>query len=289
MMRLALEPALDAAGLPPGAAVLVESPAHAAGWALFCDARVSLAVARGSGHAVAQLGALARQSGIPVSLHGTGGAWIVASESAGRSAFETAVVDSLDRKVCNTLNVCCIPRDCADVLVPVFLSGLDRAGRVLGEPYKLHVVEGGEAFVPDALFAETIAVTRAEGSVREKRAETLGEAMLSHEWEWEGTPEVTLCVVADVDHAIDLFNRYSPQFIASLVTQDDDERERFFRRVNAPFVGDGETRWVDGQKALSQPELGLSNWQSGRLFGRGGVLSGDSVYTVRTRRRSKAP
>ena len=43
------------------------------------------------------------------------------------------------------------------------------------------------------------------------------------------------------------------------------------------------TRWVDGQYALGKPELGLSNWQFGRLFGRGGVLSGDSVFTVRTR------
>ena len=34
---------------------------------------------------------------------------------------------------------------------------------------------------------------------------------------------------------------------------------------------------------LGKPELGLSNWQWGRLFGRGGVLSGDTVFTVRTR------
>ena len=93
--------------------------------------------------------------------------------------------------------------------------------------------------------------------------------------------------IYDVDRAIDLFNRYSPQFIASLVTEDEEEGERFYLRVNAPFVGDGETRWVDGQKALLQPELGLSNWQYGRLFGRGGVLSGDSVYTVRTRARTR--
>ena len=89
--------------------------------------------------------------------------------------------------------------------------------------------------------------------------------------------------VQDVDQAVDLFNRYSPQFVASLVGEDAQEAERFYQRVNAPFVGDGHTRWVDGQKALNRPELGLSNWQHGRLFGRGGVLSGDSVYTVRTR------
>ncbi len=53
--------------------------------------------------------------------------------------------------------------------------------------------------------------------------------------------------------------------------------------IDAPFVGDGFTRWVDGQYALDRPELGLANWQSGRLFGRGGILSGDSVFTLRTR------
>ena len=48
-------------------------------------------------------------------------------------------------------------------------------------------------------------------------------------------------------------------------------------------MGDGLTRWVDGQYALERPELGLSNWQAGRLFGRGGILTGDGVYTVRLR------
>ena len=33
---------------------------------------------------------------------------------------------------------------------------------------------------------------------------------------------------------------------------------------------------------LNRPELGLSNWSGGRLFGRSAVLSGDSVFTIRT-------
>ncbi|HEY2178848.1 MAG TPA: glutamate-5-semialdehyde dehydrogenase, partial [Caulobacteraceae bacterium] len=70
--RHALKPALRAAGLPSQTAVLLDSADHAAGWALFSDPRLSLAVARGSGAAVAQLGAVARQSGVAVSLHGTG-------------------------------------------------------------------------------------------------------------------------------------------------------------------------------------------------------------------------
>jgi glutamate-5-semialdehyde dehydrogenase len=80
-----------------------------------------------------------------------------------------------------------------------------------------------------------------------------------------------------------MFNAYSPKFSASLVSDDLREQEWFYAAVDAPFVGNGFTRWVDGQFALDQPELGLSNWQAGRLFARGGVLSGDSVYTVRLR------
>ena len=109
-MRCCVTPALAAAGLPAGAVRLVESAAHAAGWALFADSRLALAVARGSGTAVAQLGAVARQHGVPVSLHGTGGAWVVVSEHADAAVVAEAVEHSLDRKVCNTMNVCCIPR-----------------------------------------------------------------------------------------------------------------------------------------------------------------------------------
>ena len=92
---------------------------------------------------------------------------------------------------------------------------------------------------------------------------------------------MSLAVVADVAEAVALFNRHSPRFVASLVTDEAAEHDAFYAAVDAPFVGDGFTRWVDGQFALDTPELGLSNWQAGRLFARGGVLSGDSVYTVR--------
>ncbi len=87
----ALDPALAAAGLPEGSAALVDSAAHAAGWALFSDDRVALAVARGSGPAVAQLGAVARQVGTPVSLHGTGGAWIVTGRACDPDRLEAVV------------------------------------------------------------------------------------------------------------------------------------------------------------------------------------------------------
>ena len=242
----ALSPALREAGLPEGAAVLLDSPERSAGWALFSDPRLALAVARGSGPAVAQLGAIARQAGAPVSLHGAGGAWLIADETADADRFVAAVTNSIDRKVCNTLNVCCIVSSRAEELVPLFREAM-KHGRV-------H--DGGGAD-------------------------------LTHEWEWEETPEAWLTVVPDLAAAIALFNAHSPRFIVSLISESPAAHERIAGQTDAAFVGDGFTRWVDGQYAYGRPELGLSNWQNGRLFARGGVLSGDGVFTLRTRMRQR--
>ena len=285
----ALDPALAAAGLPAGAASLVASPAHAAGWAMFSDPRLGLAVARGSGPAVSQLGAVARQAGTPVSLHGTGGAWIVAGADCDGARLEAVVRSSLDRKVCNTLNTCCLPAASAAELMPRVLAGLEAAAKAGGSAPKLHVTEQAKPFVDQDWFTRTVSIGRAEGPVSEPMAETIGPDQLGLEWEWETSPEITVTVVDSVADAVEAFNTQSPRFVASLISDDQAEQTQFWNAIDAPFVGDGFTRWVDGQYALNQPELGLSNWQFGRLFGRGGVLSGDSVFTVRSRVTQQDP
>ena len=279
----ALEPALAHAGLPRGTVGLVASAAHAAGWALFSDPRLSLAVARGSGPAVAQLGAVARQAGVPVSLHGTGGAWVVVAPDADVRRFRATVRHSLDRKVCNTLNVCCIVGERAAELVPVFLAAVSEAAEGRGAEARVHVTDAAEPSVPVADAARRVRVVRADGAYDEPFVSAIDVDRLGHEWEWEGSPEVTLHVVDSVDDAVELCNRYSPRFVASLISDSPAAHDAFFATVDAPFVGDGFTRWVDGQYALDAPELGLSNWEGGRMLGRGGILSGDSVYTVRYR------
>ncbi len=284
----ALQPALAESGLPDGAVSLVDTVSRAAGWALFSDTRLGLAVARGSGGAVSQLGAVARQAGIPVSLHGTGGAWLVASAAADTDRFAAAVYNSLDRKVCNTLNTCCIVESRAADLVPVFLDTLDKVSDRLGFATKLHVAAGDESRIPASWF-EPVRIGRAGGAVTEPRTEVIPTDALGHEWEWEESPEVTLKIVPDVATAVHLFNEQSPKFAASLISEDADEQRVFFETIDSPFVGNGMTRWVDGQYALDKPELGLSNWQFGRLFGRGGVLSGDSAFTLRTRAVQEDP
>ncbi|MDE0422627.1 MAG: aldehyde dehydrogenase family protein [Gammaproteobacteria bacterium] len=289
IMELAIQPALARAGLPAGAVSLVDSTAHASGWALFLDPRLALAVARGSGPAVATLGALARSAGTPVSLHGTGGAWMVVSDNVGEDAVEEAVLRSLDRKVCNTLNTCCLVNgEGRQRQADAVLQGLQRAGEARGCAFKVHVAKGSEGLVPEAMYARKVEVIRAEGPVREPQVEPLERAELGTEWEWEDTPEVSIVGVDTIDEAVRLFNDLSPRLVGTLLSNDAAEHERFFATLDSPFVGDNHTRWVDGQFALGKPELGLSNWQHGRLFGRGGVLTGDDVYTVRLRYRSES-
>jgi glutamate-5-semialdehyde dehydrogenase len=264
IMTHAVQPALLHAGLPSGAVELIDSAAHAAGWALFAERRLGLAVARGSGVAVAQLGAVARQHGVPVSLHGTGGAWMVVAADVDEHTLRSAVLHSLDRKVCNTLNVCCVVADRADRLVPVVVDAATSAASQRGTRPVFHVTESAAPFV-------------------DRSATPVQLRDLGTEWEWDDAPELSIVVVGSIDEAVGLFNTLSPRFTASLLGGDAAEQQRFYDTIDAPFVGDGFTRWVDGQFAFDQPELGLSNWQAGRLFARGGVLSGDSVFTVRTR------
>ena len=163
------------------------------------------------------------------------------------------------------------------------LDALDAAAAARNTNGRLHVVEGSERFVPTERFERTVDIDRASGVESEPAASSVPEHDLAVEWEWETSPEITLVVVDTVDEGVALCNRYSPHFVASLISDDDEEHDRFYASIDAPFVGDGFTRWVDGQYALDKPELGLANWQGGRMLGRGGILSGDSVHTIRYR------
>lgn len=285
----ALEPALAEAGLPPGAASLVDAPSRAAGWALFSDPRLALAVARGSGTAVQQLSAVAQQAGNAVSAHGTGGAWLLASAGADPGRLRASVRNSLDRKVCNTVNTVAVARQRAPELVPVVLSALEEAAGAHGTEAKLHVLERDREAVDTRWFEERVPITRAEGAVIEPRAQTLAESDLGVEWEWEASPEITLLLIDDLEEGVALYNRYSPRFVLSVVSEVAEEHEQVWSAAEAPYVGDGFTRWVDGQYALGTPELGLSNWERGRLLGRSGILSGERIVTVRTRVRQHDP
>jgi glutamate-5-semialdehyde dehydrogenase len=208
---------------------------------MFADPRLALAVARGSGPAVAQLARSPRQAGDAgqPARHWRG------LDGGRRRRRRRAVLRGpssipLDRKVCNTLNVCCIVRARADELVP----GVPRRARPGGarrKGWKLHVAEADFTRIPESIRALRGTVVRAEGPVEEPLVEPIADADLGREWEWEETPEVTLKIVESVDEAVALFNRHSPRFAASLISEDLAAQDRFYQLVDAPFTGDGFT------------------------------------------------
>jgi len=191
---------------------------------------------------------------------------MVIAPDAESSVIEAVVDASLDRKVCNTLNVACVMRDRPDHFIAL-LSGVRQAAARRSVRPVVHVRVGTSIDSDDLGDAEVVVHD--------------DDSFLAHEYEWDDRPELAIRFVDSVDEAVELSNRHSPWFVASLISGDETAFEEFYRKVEAPFVGDGFTRWVDGQYALRRPELGLSNWQSGRLFGRGGILSGDGVFAVR--------
>jgi glutamate-5-semialdehyde dehydrogenase len=261
----AVKPSLHRSGIPDGAVTLVRSPTHGAAQALFTLPDVRLAVARGSGSVTRLLGTIAAQHGIPASLHGTGGAWMYLAEDASEDAIGNVVLASLDRKVCNTLNTLVIPRARGHIYVPLVLRALD----TLPVGYTLHVASGSELDIPSSYLE------------RGQNIDVIGVADLSTEWEWDDVPELSLVYADDDADAVRLINTYSPHFVASIITSSTERFDRFYEGVDAPYVSDGFTRWVDGQWAWDRPELGLSNWERGRIIGRSGILSGDDVFTVR--------
>ena len=273
IMDLAVTPSLQEAGLPLASVLLLPSKTHAAAWALFSDKRLSLAVARGSGSSVALLGEIAQQHGIPASLHGTGGAWMIVSDVEDADRLKKVVQNSLDRKVCNTLNTVVLTTGSLSKSLQTVIDGVHLAAQKRNTYAVLHV----DGSVETALAKCTVP--------QEFVVEAIDHANLGTEWEWENIPEISIVVVDNVTAAVELFNAHSPSFVLSVVSDDEAEVDQAWIKCNAPFFGDGMTRWVDGQYALRKPELGLSNWQNGRTFARGGILSGDSIYTVRYRVR----
>ena len=269
MMRFALRPALADSGLPADAVVLLDASSHSSAWALFANKRLSLAVARGSGSAVEQLGEIARQAGTAVSLHGTGGAWMLIGTDPDYVRLSAVIERSLDRKVCNTTNVIGVPRENASDLVPIIAQAIAKAGSNRNSVAVVHAC-------PESL--QLLVGSDAKLDIR-----PLQDGELSTEWEWDSVPECSIFVYDDVMQGIQCFNEHAPSFIISLISNNSQEMETVWRNAKAPFVGNGMTRWVDGQFALDRPELGLSNWQNGRMLGRGAILSGDSVYSVRYR------
>jgi len=230
-----LRPALEAAGLPPGAVGLVRSPDREGARILVSLPRqIPLVILRGSGETTAALARLAAEQGVRTLAHAEGGGVLYIHGSAAREKALALAEASLDRLgVCNRLNLALVDRDAAD-LVPELLE----------------------------LFAEKGLEVR--GTV--EGALPL-DAPLGHEW--ASNPErvatVTIALVDGLEEAVRVANEQTSGLSAGIVAEDAQAAERFLDgyRGTAAFWH-APTRFTDGFELTGAPETGINvDWAPG--------------------------
>jgi glutamate-5-semialdehyde dehydrogenase len=230
-----LGPALESAGLPPGAVGLVRSPDREGARILVSLPRhIPLVILRGSGETTAALARLAAQNGVRALAHAEGGGVLYVHASADPAKARALVDASLDRLgVCNRLNLLLVDRS-AGALVPALLEQLGERG-----------IE---------------ARGTVEGALPLDRP--LG-------YEWANDPErvatVTVASVEGVEEALRLANEETSGLAAGIVAEDRRAAERFLDgyRGTAAFWH-APTRFADGYELTGAPETGINvDWTPG--------------------------
>ena len=231
-----LRPALEGAGLPPGAVGLVRSPDREGARVLVTiPERISLVILRGSGPTTAELATLAAEHGVRTLAHAEGGGVLYVHPAAQRERALKMAGDMLDRLgVCNRLNLALVDRR-AKELLPGLLG----------------------------VFREQGVEVRGT----ERAIEAAGDGVLTLDrrlgFEWANDPErvatVTLDVVDDLDEALQLANEETSGLAAGIVTDDVDAAERFLDgyRGTAAFWH-ATTRFTDGFELTGAPETGIN-------------------------------
>ena len=230
-----LRPALEAAGLPPGAVGLVRSPDHEGALLLVSLPRlVPLVILRGSGETTAALARLAAENGVRTLAHAEGGGVLYVHGSASSEKALALAEASLDRLgVCNRLNVALVDREAASI-VPALLElfaakGLEVRGTVDG-------------------------------------AQPL-DAPLGHEWasDPERVATVTIALVDGLDDAVRVANEQTSGLAAGIVAEDAEAAERFLDTYRGTAAyWHASTRFTDGFELTGAPETGINvDWAPG--------------------------
>jgi glutamate-5-semialdehyde dehydrogenase len=230
-----LRPALEAAGLPPGAVGLVRSPDHEGARILVSLPRqIPLVILRGSGETTAALARLAAEQGVRTLAHAEGGGVLYVHSSASREKALALAEASLDRLgVCNRLNLALVDY-------------------------------GAVAMVRDLLELFTARGLEVRGSVE-------GALPLDRPlgYEWANDParvaSVTVAVVDGVEEAIRIANEETSGLAAGIVAEDASAVERFLDgyRGTAAFWH-APTRFTDGFELTGAPETGINvDWAPG--------------------------
>jgi len=237
-----LRPALEEAGLPPGAIGLVRSPEREGARALVTmPERIPLVILRGSGQATAELARLAAENGVRTLAHAEGGGVLYVHAAAAPEKALALAEASLDRLgVCNRLNLALVDRSL---------------------PHVLHELV--------ALFSERGLEVRGTERARESAngAVLPLDEDIGHEWasDPDRVSTVTVDLVDSLEDAVRIANEETSGLAAGIVTEDAQAAERFLDsyRGTAGFWH-APTRFADGFELTGAPETGINvDWTPG--------------------------
>jgi glutamate-5-semialdehyde dehydrogenase len=231
-----LRPALEHAGIPPGAVGLVRTPDHDGARAIVSLPReIPLVILRGSGETTAALARLAAENGVRTLAHAEGGGVLYVHETADPAKALAVAEASLDRLgVCNRLNLCLVDREARAVLPA--LVGLFRRLQldVRGTPRARDVLGNGL----DAL-----------------------DMPIGYEWasDEHRVATVSVDVVDTLDEAVTVANEETSGLAAAIIAEDEAAAARFLDgyRGTAAFWN-ASTRFTDGYALTGAPETGIN-------------------------------
>jgi glutamate-5-semialdehyde dehydrogenase len=235
-----LRPALEQAGLPPGAVGLVRSPEREGARVLVSlPHAVPLVILRGSGESTAALARLAAEHGVRTLAHAEGGGVLYVHGSADREKALAVAESSLDRLgVCNRLNLCLVDREARPVLDDL-ASLFERLGLELRGTERARAARGMAAL----------------------------DERIGHEWanDPDRVATVTVDLVDDLDEAVSIANGETSGLAAAIVAEDGRAAERFldgYRGTTA--IWQATTRFTDGFALTGAPETGINvDWTPG--------------------------
>src|SRR5262245_4313584 len=232
-----LRPALEQAGLPPGAVGLVRSPDREGARALVTMPElIPLVILRGSGATTAELARLAAEHGVRTLAHAEGGGVLYVHSEADRDRALALTEATLDRLgVCNRLNLALVDRGAAGLLPDLLAIFRNKGLEVRGTP---------------------------------RAMEAAGDDVLPHDrdhlgYEWANEPDrvatVTLDVVEGLADAVRIANEETSGLAAGIVTEDAEAANRFLDgyRGTAAFWH-ATTRFTDGFELTGAPETGIN-------------------------------
>ena len=237
-----VRPALERAGLPPGAIGLVRSDDREGARILVSMPKlVRLVVLRGSGETTAALARLAAEHGVRTLAHAEGGGVLYIHAGADPATALALADNSLDRLgVCNRLNLALVDAARTDV-IPALLEIFRRRNLAVRGTERARAVAGAAVEPLDR--------------------------PLGHDWtsDPDCVSTVTLDVVGSLDEAVEIANDETSGLAAAIVTSDEAAAHRFldgYRGTTAYWQAP--TRFTDGFALTGAPETGINvDWTPG--------------------------